>query len=94
MAMKVSKISAVGGSGTPSVDTSSHASYDTKPIIHIQGGVKDGKTGKNSFYVYSKNPTDKDFDVNKHRETVYQENMSDLRRTHQYRTYAESMKKK
>jgi hypothetical protein len=90
MAIKISKVSAVGGSS----NTNSSAGYDTKPIVHVQGGVTDGKTGKSSFYVYSKKPTDKDFDVVKHRETVYQENMPELRKSYQYRAYAESLKKK
>ena len=58
-----------------------------KPIFNIQTGVQDGKTGKPSVYVYYKDPKDPSFDVNKDRETVYNDNLDQLRRTVQYQNY-------
>lgn len=65
----------------------------TKKVVLVQGGVTDGKTGKASTYVYEKLPTDKDFDVKKHRETVYNENLSALRKTSEYQEYRKGLSK-
>lgn len=59
----------------------------TLPIVAIQSGVQDGKTGKSGVYVYHKLPTDPDFDVNRDREIVYNENLPNLRKTVEYQQY-------
>lgn len=59
----------------------------TLPIVHIQSGVRDGKTGKSGVYVYHKLPTDPSFDVNRDREMVYNDNLSLLRNTIEYQDY-------
>lgn len=92
--MKVSKITAVGGGNEPSVGGEPKSEvYRTKKIVHVQTGVIDGKTGKNAVYVYEKLPTDKGFDVKKHRETVYDENLEHLRKTAEYQEYRKGLSK-
>lgn len=92
--MKVSKISAVGGGNIPPVGGKAKSeTYRTKKITHIQTGVTDGKTGKPSSYVYEKLPTEKGFDVKKHRETVYNENLENLSKTTEYQAYRKGLSK-
>ncbi len=94
--MKVSKISAVGGGNAPSVGgkpKTKDEMYRTKKIVHIQTGVTDGKSGKPSSYVYEKLPTEKGFDVKKHRETVYNENLENLSKTAEYQAYRKGLSK-
>lgn len=64
----------------------------TKKIVSIEYGVRDGKTGKASVYVYSKNKSESGFDVKKHRETVYTSNLSLLTNTIEYKNYINSKK--
>lgn len=59
----------------------------TLPIVAIQTGVQDGKTGKSGVYVYHKLPSDPSFDVNTDREIVYNENLPNLRKTVEYQDY-------
>ena len=87
--MKVSKITAVGGLG----DNAKNAPR-TKTIKHVQTGVTDGRTGKQSSYVYAKLPTDKGFDVKKDRETVYNENLPILQKTVEYQAYRKGLSTK
>lgn len=63
----------------------------TKPIFKIQTGVQDGKTGKPSVYVYHKDPNDPSFNVATDRETVYTQNLDQLRKTVQYQDYLKRM---
>ena len=102
--MKVSKITAVGGLGgdKPTAKKTTNSYPDehlkdvprTRPIKHIQTGVTDGKTGKQSMYVYTKTPDEKGFDVAKHRETVYMENMPTLQKTVEYQNYRRGLASK
>lgn len=88
--MKVSKISAVGGGNAPAVGENpkkKDEAYRTKKIVRVQTGVTDGKTGKPSVYVYEKLPTEAGFDHKKHRETVYVENLDNLRKNVEYQNY-------
>lgn len=62
----------------------------TKKIVAIEYGVKDGKTGKSSVYVYSKEKSEAGFDVKKHRETVYTSNLSLLTNTIEYQNFINS----
>ena len=62
----------------------------TLPIVAIQSGVQDGKTGKSGVYVYHKLPTDPSFNVNTDREIVYNENLPNLRKTVEYQEYMRS----
>jgi hypothetical protein len=64
----------------------------TMPIVGIQSGVTDGKTGKSAVYVYHNNkPGDANFNVKRDRETVYTSNLSDLYKTVEYQNYARSL---
>ena len=60
---------------------------NTLPIVDIQYGVTDGKTGKSAVYVYHKKVTDPTFDPKRDRELVYVDNLDMLRRTYQYQDY-------
>jgi hypothetical protein len=64
----------------------------TKKIVAIERGVRDGKTGKASIYVYSKLKSDPSFNVKNDRETVYNENLSLLTNTVQYKNFINSNK--
>lgn len=66
----------------------------TLPIVHIQTGVTDGKTGKDGVYVYHKLPSDPTFDVKKDREMVYNDNLSLLRNTVEYQEYMRNQQNK
>lgn len=101
--MKVSKISAVGGRNETALVEKSKDTlvknpkseiYRTKKIVRVQTGVIEGKKGKESVYVYEKLPTEQGFDVKKHRETVFTENLPNLRKTAEYQAYMEGLKKK
>lgn len=59
----------------------------TLPIVDIQTGVTDGKTGKPSVYVYHKDRHAPDFNVKTDRETVYVDHLDDLRKTKEYQDY-------
>lgn len=61
---------------------------NTKPILGIQTGVTDGKTGKSGVYVYhNRLPSDPNFNPKTDREMVYVENLPNLRRTKEYKDY-------
>lgn len=63
----------------------------TKPIVKIQTGVQDGKTGNPSVYVYHKDPNDPSFNPATDRTTVYTKNLDQLRNTVQYQDYLKRM---
>lgn len=66
----------------------------TLPIVDIQTGVTDGKTGKPSVYVYHKDKNSPDFDVKRDRETVYVDHLDDLRKTKEYQDYRARLQNK
>lgn len=66
----------------------------TLPIVDIQTGVTDGKTGKRSIYVYHKDRHAPDFNVKIDRETVYVDHLDDLRKTKEYQDYRARLQNK
>lgn len=61
---------------------------NTPPIVGIQTGVTDGRTGKSGVYVYhNRLPSDPNFNPKTDREIVYTENLPNLRKTAEYREY-------
>lgn len=62
-----------------------------KPIVKIQTGVQDGKTGEPSVYVYHKDPNDPTFNPKTDRETVYTRNLDQLRNSVQYQDWQKRM---
>lgn len=63
----------------------------TKPIIKIQTGVQDGKTGNPSVYLYHKDPNDPSFNPATDRTTVFTKNLDQLRNTVEYQDYLKRM---
>ena len=64
--------------------------FNTKNIVKYQPGVTSGKDGSSGFYLYSKLPTESDFNVDKDREFVKNENMMSLQRTPQWQSFMKS----
>ncbi len=62
-----------------------------KPIVKIQTGVQDGKTGYPSVYVFHKDPNDPTFNPATDRETVFTKNLDQLRNTTEYQDYLKMM---
>ena len=60
--------------------------FDTKPIVKYQPGVTNDRMG-DGFYLYSKDPTEQGFDVDRDREFVKQAEMMTVQRTPQWKQY-------
>lgn len=78
-------------SANPNSTDMSASVGQTKPIVKIQTGVQDGKTGNPSVYVYHKDPNDPSFNPATDRTTVYTKNLDQLRNTVQYQDYQKRM---
>jgi hypothetical protein len=78
-------------SANPNSTDMSASVGQTKPIVKIQTGVQDGKTGNPSVYVYHKDPNDPSFNPATDRTTVYTRNLDQLRNTVQYQDYQKRM---
>jgi hypothetical protein len=72
--------------GIGTTPTNSNMNFDTKPIVKYQSGVMNNKMGQ-GFYLYSKDPTEQGFNVDRDREFVKQSEMMAVQRTPQWKAY-------
>lgn len=84
------KISKITGINTDI--NNSDPALNTKKIVKYQPGVTWGKDGTSGFYLYSKLPTDKGFNVDRDREFVKNTAMVDVQRTPQWHEYVKQSK--
>ncbi len=84
----VNNVANVTGVGTTPIND--NLAFNTKSIVKYQPGVTHGKTGESGFYIYSKDPSQGGFDVNRDREFIKQSNMLALQKTPQWKVYMAS----
>lgn len=84
------KQSLAGAANPYGAEDKSNVFAHTKPIVDIQYGVQDGKTGQPAIYVYHKDRNAPGFNPATDRTTVFTKYIDLLQKTRQYQDYMRS----